>query len=78
MSVLSSESGKINRWIFDFEKPKTYLSLMSKVGDSGKYQKNILAVFALNWFVTGIILLSNIFLFRKRIYDCQLQGLLLN
>lgn len=51
---------------------------MSKVGDSGKYQKNILAVFALNWFVTGIILLSNIFLFRKRIYDCQLQGLLLN
>ena len=27
--------------------------------------------------MTGIILLSNVFLFRNRIYDCQQNGMLL-
>jgi hypothetical protein len=70
MSILSSESGKINRIIFGYEKPKTYLNLIEKVGTEGKYQKQMVIVFSLNWFITGVILLSNIFLFRNRLYDC--------
>ena len=78
MSILSSESGKINRIIFGYEKPKTYLNLIQKVGTEGKYQKQMVIVFSLNWFITGVILLSNIFLFRNRLYDCQQKGLLLS
>lgn len=50
---------------------------MQKVGDAGKYQKKMLSVFMLNWFVTGIILLSNVFLFRNKVYDCIQNGVLL-
>lgn len=50
---------------------------MQKVGDAGKYQKKMLTVFMLNWFVTGIILLSNVFLFRNKVYDCIQNGVLL-
>lgn len=70
MSIISSHSSKINRYIFDFQKPKTYLALLQKVGDAGKYQRKMLHIFILNWFITGVILLSNIFLFRNRLYDC--------
>lgn len=49
---------------------------MEKVGDSGRYQKNMLLIFSLNWFVTGIILLSNAFLFRNPSFDCSAHGLL--
>jgi hypothetical protein len=77
MSILSTQSSKINRIIFDYDKPKTYLNLIEQVGDGGKYQKQMLSVFAINWFVTGIILLSNIFLFRNRLYDCKQTGIVL-
>ena len=70
MSFLSSESSKIKNIIFDYQKPKTYLHLMQQVGDQGKYQQQMLLVFALNWFISGLILLSKIFLFRNRLYDC--------
>ena len=77
MSIISSESGKINRYIFDYSKPETYLNLMEKVGDSDKYQKKLLHIFILCWFVTGVILLSNSFLFRNRLYDCTRKGIIL-
>ncbi len=64
--------------IAEEEKPKKYLQLVEKVGDSGQYQKNMLLIFSLNWFVTGIILLSNAFLFRNPSFDCNAHGLLVS
>jgi MFS family permease len=46
------------------------------VGSEGKYQKRLLLVLGLSWFVTGIILLSTGFLFRSPSFDCQEHGLL--
>jgi OCT family organic cation transporter-like MFS transporter 4/5 len=51
---------------------------MEKIGDSGKYQKCMLLVFSLSWFVTGIILLSTAFLFRSPSFDCKAHGLLIS
>jgi hypothetical protein len=54
------------------------MDLIERVGDSGKYQKRLLLVLGLSWFVTGIILLSTAFLFRSPALDCRGHGLLVS
>lgn len=45
---------------------KTYFDLVDKVGHSGNYQFRLMIFFSIVNFVTGIVLLSTAFLFRKR------------
>ena len=58
--------------------PKTYFDLIERVGHSGKYQIRLLFVFIIIWTVTGVLLLSTAFLFRKRSLDCRSNGLLIS
>lgn len=75
---ISEEERRLNRLIQEEDRPKTYLQLVDKLGGSGPYQKRLFLVFTLNWFVTGIILLSTGFLFRTPNFDCRANGLLVS
>lgn len=77
MSFRESEIRHLSRTLSE-QRPNTYFNLIEKVGDSGKYQSVMLFIFLINWFVTGIILLSTAFLFRNRSFDCIENGLLIN
>ena len=56
--------------------PATYFDLIEKVGSNGKYQKILLVIFALIWYVTGNLLLSTAFLYLNPSFDCSGSGLL--
>jgi len=56
--------------------PIKYFQLIEKVGANGKYQKILTVIFALIWYVTGIVLMSTAFLFLNPSFDCTGQGLL--
>jgi hypothetical protein len=43
--------------------PRTYFELIEKVGSKGKYQFKMFLLFALIYFLNGIILLNTSFLF---------------
>lgn len=78
MSILSSNSSnKINKFIFDFQRPQTCLQLIQKVGDGGRYQKILLHIFCLNWFVSGTLLLILPLLLQHQEYDCIQRGVLI-
>jgi hypothetical protein len=49
---------------------------VEKAGHSGNYQFRLMIFFSIVNFVTGIVLLSTAFLFRKRSFECKVNGLL--
>ena len=46
--------------------PKTYFDLVEKVGTKGQYQKCVFFIFALNWFIAGLIVMQPVFLFLNK------------
>lgn len=52
------------------------MQLIEKVGSKGKYQKIVLLIFCLVWYVTGTILLGTGFIFLNPSFDCPGYGLL--
>ena len=62
----------------DSKIPKTYFDLVEKVGEGGNYQFRLMIFFAIVNFVTGIVLLSTAFLFRKRAFECKYNGMLVS
>ena len=48
---------------------------MQKVGVDGPYQRNVFLIFCLNWFVTGLLIYQNAFLFQTYSFDCENRGL---
>lgn len=53
----------------------TYFQLIEKVGSKGKYQRNVMLIFALNWYVAAILLLGTSFLFMNPDFDCEGHGI---
>jgi hypothetical protein len=49
---------------------------VEKAGSKGKYQKILLVIFILIWYVTGSILLSTAFIYLNPTFDCAGYGLL--
>jgi len=59
------------------ERPSNYFDLIERVGSNGRYQYKMMLNFIICWFVAGIILLSNAFVFRNPEFDCAYHGLLI-
>jgi hypothetical protein len=47
---------------------------VEKAGSKGKYQKILLVIFILIWYVTGCILLSAAFIYLNPTFDCSGYG----
>ena len=45
------------------EMPKNYFALIEKVGSHGNYQKLLFVMFALNWFVSAMLLMGTSLLY---------------
>lgn len=43
---------------------------MQKVGNAGRYQLQLVVIFAITWFVSGVVMMSNGFMFMENDFDC--------